>query len=215
MPLDDLITQDELLASLDKAVGDLTPSEVEKYDFSIKAASQAVRNHTGRSFELATGVVTSRTFQYDGSGFLDIDDALSVVTVTGQYGSTVRTLLGDEWLPKPFGGLPVYEWIEVAGGTWGIGSPAMGFERNYDALFNTMPGRPVLMAVEGNWGWDEIPYDVRQATIWTASALSEDPRPYQSESIEGYSRSRGPTVPTEVLPERALAALAPYERLKV
>lgn len=217
MALPDLIELSELLAALGVAPGDLEDQEIEKYEFALKAASQAVRNYTGRTFQLATGTATTRTFEYDGSGYLDIDDAVSVASLTGQYGSTERVLLGDEWNSQPFGAKPlgVYEWIRVAPNAWGIGSPEMGFTRNLDTLYDSLPVTPVLMVVMADWGWSEIPYDVKQALVWTASSLSEDPRPYQSESIEGYSRSRGPQVPTEVIPERALAALASYEKLKV
>jgi len=216
MAFPDLITADELLAALGKNPADLDYENIQRYEFAVKSTSAAIRNYTGRSFELATGIPTLRTFEYDGSGFLDINDAQSVVSVTGQDGVSSRTLLADEYTAQPIGSQwPVFEWIQVLGGVWGVGSPEMGFERNLDKLYSNFSGRPVLMEVSANWGWAEIPYDVRQAVVWVAAALSEDTSTYQSESIEGYSRSHGQMVPNQVITERAMAALAPYEKQKV
>lgn len=213
--LPNLLTEPELYAALGVVAADLSPGEVSKYAFAIKAASQAIRTYTGRSFELATGVPTPRTFQYDGSGFLEINDAQSVLSVTGVYGSVSRDLLGEEFLAQPYDGFPVYEWVQLMDGVWGVGSPEMGFKRNLDTLYDKLPVTPVLMTVTADWGWDEIPYDVRQAVIWTGTALSEDPNNYQSESIEGYSRSKGPFLPSEIIPQRGLAALDAYIKVKV
>lgn len=213
--LPDLLTSAELYAAAGVVVGDLTDAEVSKYTFAIKAASQAVRNYTGRTFEIATGALTARTFQYDGSGFLEINDCQSVLGVAGVYGSVSRDLLAEEFLAQPYDGQPVFEWLQLVEGVWGVGSPEMGFKRNLDKLYGTMPMSAVLMTVTANWGWSEIPYDVRQAVIWTATALSEDPNGYQSESIEGYSRSKGPFLPNEIIPQRGLAALDSYIKVKV
>lgn len=214
--LPDLLTKNELYAALDVTEADLSTSEVAKYDFALKAGSQAVRTYTGRTFEVATGVLSDRTFQYDGSGFLEINDAQSVASVTGAYGQSTRPLLSEEFLAQPYDGKPVFEWIQLMEGSWGVGSPEMGFKRNLDKLYDRGLVSPVLMTVSGDWGWDEVPADVQQAVIWTAAALSDDAsNSFQSESIEGYSRSRGPMVPTEIIPARGLAALDTYVKVKV
>jgi hypothetical protein len=78
----DLVTREHLLDALNKLEADLEPQELRKYDDSIRAASAAVRAYTDRDFTLnASGVATARTFEYDESGYTDINDAQSVTGV--------------------------------------------------------------------------------------------------------------------------------------
>lgn len=208
-----LATLDDYLAATGVAPGDVEPTEEDQITFALAAASQAVASHVGTKFELATGAFTPREFMYDGLGFIEIDDAVAVSTVEMiGHDNVARALTVDEeWWAQPFEG-PVKYYIEVAPG-YGIGSPEMGFKRNLDRI-GLRPWRPMKMRVTADWGWEEVPYSVRQAVIWTANAAVKNPGVYSQESIEGYSRSNRFMTP-DAIPERALALLVGFERIKV
>ena len=182
---------------------------------TIAAASDLVRNYTQRTFEVtAPGAVpTPRLFEYDGSGFLDIDDCQSIagITVSGGYtGSPTYTLTVDEWASYPLNS-PVKAWLRLPYNQWGVGiSPEMGFTYNLDTLWYKGSMRPNVVTVTGLWGWPVIPDDVQQAVAWVAISLDDSPHPYQSESIENYSRTLGSEAGSEAIPDRAKAALTPY-----
>ncbi len=185
-----------------------------KYANALEAASALVRGYAQRTFEVTEvgAVPTSRTFEYDGNGYLDIDDAHSIISVSiagGWVGSPSYSLSLDEWAAYPVSSA-VKAWIRLPQNYWGIGSPEMGFTRNMDQLWYKYPFKPSLVTVTATWGWDTIPADVQRATAWTAIELSDKPLPYQSESIANYSRTRGPNSEADAIPERAKAALAPY-----
>jgi hypothetical protein len=210
--LADLITPTLLYNALNVAPGDLSPQEVDKYAEAIAAASAAVRAWTDRNFEAATGTATTRTFEYDGSGVLEIDDCTSVTGVAVTVPNGVdRSLTPVEFSPRPFEG-PIFDYITMSP-SWGQISREMGFTRNLDRYEGPLGYQPTIK-VTATWGWPEIPADVRRAVIWTAVALVENPRPFISESIEGYSRTIGPA-PFDAIPQRAAALLAPYTKIKV
>src|SRR3954470_10229168 len=90
----------------------------------IKAASLAIRNFTGRDFVVGS-VSEQRTFEYDGSGYLDIDDCQSVASVALSFTLGPDQILDPtyQWRPKPFNA-PVhnlaYYYLEIAGAyPWG------------------------------------------------------------------------------------------------
>jgi hypothetical protein len=87
----------------------------------------------------------------------------------------------------------------------------MGFRRNVDVL--AAEGRlrqpAAVLSVDATWGWPIIPTDVKQAAIWTAMSIKDNPGPWLTESIEGYSRTIGRS-PSDAIPERAKMLLAPY-----
>lgn len=186
-----------------------------QYNAAIIAASELVRNYTSFRFDLADEFADPepRDYEYDGSGFLDIDEAWSVVSVSqhGNYDQAYTwTLSTYEWGAYPLN-KPVKYWLQLPQNFAGVGmSPEMGFAYNLDTLYYKYQERPNIVTVTALWGWPEIPEDVQQATIWTATAITETSKPYTSESIEGYSRTRGAADDGEALPERAKAALAPY-----
>lgn len=204
----DLITLDRFKVALGATGVDAV--EDSKRAQAIRGASAVVRSYAGRKFEVATGMYSDRSFDYDGSGIVDIDDALSVISVSINSGfATIRTLPVNEYTLQPMNGV-VTEWILMSANAYGIASPQMGFTWNadtYDGFFNS----PVIVTVTADWGYAQIPEDVQQATIWVAANILENPRPYISESIEGYARSVGPAQ-TDAIPERAKEILAPYQK---
>jgi len=182
---------------------------------ALAVASSMVRHYTGMLFETANPSVptSTRQFEYDGSGYMNIDECTvvnGVVTNSGYQGAQDITLTVDEWAAYPLN-LPVKTWLRLPEGYVGRGiSPEMGFTYNLDTIGVRSYVKPVIVTVDAVWGWPEIPYDVQQATIWTALAVAEGPQPYTQESIENYSRTKGPGADLEAIPDRAQAALAPY-----
>lgn len=181
---------------------------------AITHASDAIRAYTDRDFG-TTAVTATRRYEYDGSGMLDIDDASSVTKVEMIYDWATYEIPTTEWRAQPYGeGVYTYIFIPAR---WGIGSPAMGFNRNADVL--AAEGRLgtllTLADVTGSFGWPVVPGDVKQATVWTTAGIRENPGNFiASQAIEGYSRGYTPS-PVTAIPERAKDMLAPYMRMRV
>jgi hypothetical protein len=185
--------------------------------------SAAIRSFTERDFG-SPNVTEQRTFDYDGSGFLDIDDASVITAVTLAYlYSAEITLSSDEWIARPNrrDDSPVFYYIAMpayVGGTFG--SPEMGFERNLDVYARERAGlvMPSMVKVDGTWGWPTIPGDVKMAAIWTMQEWISRPsgEALSSEAIEGWSRAwggRGNAAAAAALPSRSLDILAAYTKL--
>lgn len=212
---DDLITLDRLLDALNRLPADMEPQEIEKYEAAIRSASAAIRAYTSRDFTVNnSGVATARTFEYDESGYIDIDDAISVnsVTVVFPNGGFPQTLQTTQWQAYPYNG-PVYDNILVYTPAYYAGAREMGFTYNLDRYEGPV-GPPPSVEVTAVWGWPAIPEDVQQATVWTSAAFAEDARQVTSESIEGFSRSMNVLAPT-ALPLRARDLLDQYRRMNV
>jgi hypothetical protein len=180
----------------------------------IPAASRAVRNYAGRSFALSNGVTTDRSFLYDGSGILDIDDCASVTAVATDAGVPGQTYPLDAtgFTAMPFEG-EVFYWL-VLYGFPSSPSPAMGFTHNLDTM--DWPAQPPVVTVTADWGWPSIPPDVKLATAWTVEEVVNSPEGGPvSESIESFSRSwsspGGTGVPILAIPNRARDLLAAYQ----
>jgi hypothetical protein len=213
----DLITLDRLLDALNKVLVDLEPQEVDKYNGAIKSASAAVRAYTDRDFTLNTSAVASpRNFEYDDSGFIDIDDAQSVtaVQIVFPYGGAPVALTTTQWARYPQSSRhPVFDSLLIYSPMFYGMSREMGFTYNLDRFEGPM-GPPPTVAVTGVWGWPEIPEDVQQATVWTAAAFAEDARQVTSESIDSFSRSMNVVQPSAI-PLRARELLDEYRRIVV
>lgn len=211
----DLITLDRLLDALNKLPIDMEAQEIEKYEAAIRSASAAVRAYTDRDFTLnASGIATARSFEYDDSGYIDIDDAQTVtgVTVTFPFGGFPITLTTNQWQALPFNG-PIKDSVVLYSATFYAQSREMGFTYNLDRYEGPIAPPPVL-EVTAVWGWTAIPEDVQQAVVWTSAAFAEDARQVTSESIEGFARSMNVLAPT-ALPLRARDLLDEYRRVVV
>ena len=214
----DLITRDEL-----KSILGIDPTDTRKdaqYDEVIPLASQAIRTFTGRDFATAT-VTESRNFEYDGSGFLDIDDAADITTVEFIVPHAANLALdSDQWYAAPprRDDSPVYDYIVLVSPSGS--NPYMGFERNLDVLYEEgrLPGVTRTAVVTGTWGWPEVPGDVKLAAAWTIKSWTDTPEGddnLSAEAIEGFSRSWGNrTAATTALaiPNRARDLLAAYQK---
>lgn len=210
----DLITLEELKIALGYSETEaLRDAKLEK---AISAASNAVRRFADRSFGLPL-VKATRTYEYDSSGFLDIDDAGVVISVNFVFGGLETPITTFYWRAEPQEG-PPYTYLRIP--HWaGVYSPEMGFTYNLDVIARDKgwPGLIPQVKVEAEWGWPEVPEDVRQATIWTAAKFAEKPDQLVSETIEHYSytsqaRTGGPL---PAVPSPAQDLLAAYVRFQI
>lgn len=194
---------------------------------AISYASSAVLSFTERDF--GTPLVTEdRTFAYDGTGYVDIDDAQTVNTVTLVVPNVQDYLLDSyQWLAGPprRDNSQVYYYVELYAG-WGIGpaSPEMGFERNLDVLAaeGRWVGQRPTVKVNATWGWPSIPDDVKVAVAWTLNDWMARPsgEGVVAEAIVDYSRSYGNRqsgIGSTLLavPNRARDLLAQYAKINV
>jgi hypothetical protein len=216
----DLINLSEAKTGLGIPTGDT--SQDDSLSQLLPMVSQAIRNETERDF--GTPLVTeTRTFEYDGSGFLDIDDASAITAVSLValgYPSLVLDPALGAWraMPQRRDDAPVYWYISIYGGV-GI-SPEMGFKQNLDRFYaeGGFGYVPTLMEVTGTWGWPVVPQDVKLAAIWTLQSWSgsSGQEGLTSESIESYSRSwAGSNAFDGALgvPNRAKDLLATYQKI--
>ncbi len=181
----------------------------------IPAASATVRKYTDRKFEVASGPPgTERFFQYDGSGFLDIDDCTNITQVATDVGvpGDSYALAVEQWTPQPADPSEPYYYILLHTGPFRSFSPEMGFERNLDKY--EPGGRPVVIGVTAQWGWASIPKDVKLATAWMVQDTVDKPGGdnLSAEAIEGFSRAWAGSFQALALPNRARDLLANYQR---
>lgn len=214
----DLLTRDELKTILGV---DITDSRKDaQYDQVIPLASQAIRTFTGRDFG-SDEITEARNFEYDGSGFLDIDDATDITQVEFIVPHSTNIVLDDDqWYPAPprRDDSPVYDWI-ILTSPGGV-NPYMGFERNADLLFEEgrLPSVTRTAVVTGTWGWPDVPGDVKLATAWTINSWTTAPEGddnLSAEAIEGFSRSWGNRVggtTALAIPNRSRDLLAAYQK---
>lgn len=191
----DLITLSELKAALN-----IDPTDDRRdstYTTMIPWASDAVRAFTERDFG-SPSVTEVRTFQYDGSGYLDIDDASAITQVAFSIPNTADLVLDPElWYaaPQRRDDAPIYYYIVFTVNGYSLGSPEMGFVRNLDVL--AAEGRLVQYTrtakVTGTWGWPDIPSLVKLAMVWTLVdwTTNSAAEGLTAEAIAGFSRSWG------------------------
>lgn len=212
----DLISLAEFKTAVDVDVTD-TRHDLQ-YSQAISNASRAILNYTGRDFGTAT-TTEERVFDYDGSGYLDIDDAASVSQVSvATFGFPDYVLTPDQWMAMPFrrDDSPVFYYLVIPGG-WQSMSPAMGFTRNLDVMASEgrLVAAPDMVKVTATWGWPLVPEDVQQAVIWTVQEWTSRPKGEQltGESIASYSRSWGGRTgdaTAQAIPNKARDLLAQY-----
>lgn len=191
----------------------------------IPAASRAVRSYTGRTFELASGAVSDREFQYDESGILDVDDCTAITHIETDAGVVGNTypLDSSQWTAMPQDDSAVFYYVIFHGGPYFGGSPEMGFKSNFDQYPYAAFIKP-LVRVTATWGWDAIPEDVKLATAFTTAEFLGSPSSggqsegLTSEAIEGFSRAWGNRSGAQIalaVPNRARDLLVSYQRFNV
>lgn len=212
-----LITRSEY-----KALVGMNPTNTTKdtqIDALIPAASRAIQSYTDRKFE-SLGGSTARTFQYDGSGLMDIDDCTAVVDVYTDGGFSGGPVIDLD--PQEYTALPYRETADddphyyLAFNWFPQGySGEMGFRRNLDTL--DISQGSILVTVTATWGWASVPDDVKLACAWTIQDSLNTPsnNDLRSEAIEGFSRGWGLSSANSnlALPARARDLLNNYVRV--
>lgn len=208
-----LLTLDEY-----KSLVGLDPANT-KNDAQINAllgpVSRAVRSYADRTFEISQSPASARTFLYDGSGVLEVDDFTSLASVTTDTGVSGLSyaLTEDQYTLMPQDSAdPVFYWIIFHGGPRAPNGE-MGFERNLDRM--EIAPKNATVTVTATWGWPAVPSDVKLAAAWAIQDAIKTPQGPTSEAIEGYSRSWGQAgqgFPVMALPNRSRDLLAAYQR---
>lgn len=214
----DLITLSRFKASLPSVKNpDLPDPKDTQYSAAISAASALIRSYTGMEFSVVSdnATPTSRDFEYDGSGWLDIGEAQSITDIAehgNYYGAIPYSLNQYQWTAYPLN-TPVKRWIRMPMTAYGM-SPQMGFTFNLDQLWDKYADiSPSIVSVTARWGWPSIPADVQQAVVWTAQyMLDSGGGEYQSQTIASYSRTKAyaSVIADDPIPAKARAALMPY-----
>lgn len=215
--LGNLVTLEEAKAAMGTNITDTRKDAV--LSALIPAVSTVIRNYTERDFG-AVSINETRMFDYDGSGYLDIDDAAAINTVVLKIPQgTDLTLDPDAWYPAPprRDDAPVFYYLVING--YVGASPEMGFVRNTDVLYaeGRWPQYTKTVAVTATWGWPTIPEDVKLAAVWTIQDWMSKPanEGLTGESIESYSRNWAKTpggAPAVAIPNRARDILAAYQK---
>lgn len=211
MAAGDLITRTEYVTGIGEAVGDVTVPQAAQIDQAITFVSDFLRDYLDRRIGIDT-VTETRTYEYDGSGYLDIDDAVDITSVAFSHGTIDTPLDGTQWRAQP-SGADIFTYLVLPTEAGGF-SPEMGFERNLDVVWRE--GRflslPSLVKVTATFGWPDVPGPVKQATILTVqSFISEDPE-FQGETTFGYSYNRRQQQVQSAISDRAKDLLEPYVR---
>lgn len=216
------------LSELKTARGETGTANDTQYTWFLAVASTLFRNFTQR--DLASAIVTEdRTFLYDGSGYLDIDDAATINTVKVLVPNGNDLVLDStyQWIAMPprRDDSPVYTYLILpgVGATPGF-SPQMGFTRNLDVYYadrGGVPQYPPTIKVNAVWGWPTVPMDIKQAAVWTINDWldrDDEGSDLTSEAIAGYARSwaRGSEdIPAGLaIPGRARDVLAFYSKIE-
>lgn len=217
----DILTLDEY-----KALSNITNTTRDvQYAALLPGVNKAILGYTGRDFG-APQVTEERTYAYDFSGMLDIDDASAITQVSGVVPNASDYVLPPEsWVASPQrrDDAEVYWYISFPALALGF-SPAMGFMRNLDLLYSEgrLDPQYAQMKVTATWGWPVVPDDVKVAAKWTlddwVARRPETAAP--AESIESYSRgSLGVSNLSEAvawgIPMRARDLLSPYTKINV
>ena len=190
---------------------------------ALEAASQAILNYTDRDFGNAAEDDEDRVYQYNGRGLLEIDDAsiINSVTFASQLLPNAQWRAGFEG-PSHVG---MYDYVELP--TFSSLSGEMGFMYNLDAFLTQGAGvRTINVTVNADWGWPDVPEDVKRGLLWTAASFQSDittlpAGALTARSVAEVSESyavqaaiqRQTTDGEEALPTRARGILAPYKRM--
>lgn len=221
----DLVTLEEYK----EAIKETSSANDDRHADAIAAASVALLNYADRDFG-APRVTETRSFLYDGSGVLQIDDAEAVTSVT--LSPALAPLAAPAWRARKEGpdSVVVYSWLELPEVDLRSRSSsmgAMGFTQNLDRLLSA-GGLPELsVSVAGTWGWPAVPADIQQAVIWTAHYFEQNtPSAGQaggvaSKSVAEVAESYFSDVQSqqapepEALPSAARAIVDSYRRVAV
>jgi hypothetical protein len=227
------------LSDYKAAIGETDAGQDGFHQLALDTANQIVLNWTDRDFDTPnTSPISDKTYSYDGSTVLNIDDCTTVSAVTFQGSST--PINSNAWRARsegPVAASSVYDWLQLPVIDWDrdlTSMGAMGFTYNLDQFIlqgglAPVPGFPgtIDVTVTAVWGWPQPPpKDVQRATIITAqnvealSPSSGQPGSLASKSVAETAESffaaqaaaEGAQISQEPVPPTAQAILAPYQR---
>lgn len=199
-----------------KARRELTEASVERDEAltaALDAAEDTVLQYTGRDFTTAQAIET-KTYVYDGSGILETDDFVEATAVSIE-GTTLSDL---NFVAGPREGQTFY-WIDFTAVP--RPSPAMGFTRNLDVLFERDAGRNTRqytrVSVTAKFGWPGgAPGSVKQAVAWLVDEFAKpegNQGDVQAEAIANLSYVYQRISEERTLPPRVATLLDPYRRI--
>lgn len=203
------------LAAVKTFLGILDTTQDAKLTASITAASVAIRSYTGRDF--AAPIVTgTKTYAYDRSGWLDIDDCFNITAVSMDgsllTNNSTYTAGPDRGFTTPDGG-SIYNWLELI--PWIGMSPEMGFTRNLDMLWlygGSFQNQYSAVAVTADFGWPVVPADVAQAAMIAATSFAAAANDlYNHIAISSYAVTKDPGT-GQALSAQVKDLLSPYRR---
>jgi hypothetical protein len=122
---------------------------------ALKPAEHVIQRAINRDI-LSDPVTETRKFRYEGP-IVNIDDAVKITAVKIDSAALVED---EHWIAEPYDREQPFYWLDFGPYSGRAPSPEMGFERNLDIL-NRRPFRWVEVTAE--WGWKEIPEDLRLA----------------------------------------------------
>lgn len=203
------------LAKYKVAIGETSAANDSLHTEAIEDASAAVINYTNRDFGI-DDPASERTYRYDGSGFLEIDDAATVTQV--KLEDTV--IPAAQWEAKKEGpdNFNVYSYLELPPFDPSLFSGEMGFTYNLDVYLQRAVLQEIDVKVTADWGFTPVPDDVQRATIYIAVAMEQSSRQgsgvLASESIAEVARAYLTTdaIVAEPFPRAAALLLDSYRR---
>lgn len=184
----------------------------EAIEAALASAEDAVLQYTGRDFSIEP-MLNTKAYMYDGSGILETDDFVNLVTVSAEGTAFAATNV----VPGPREGATFY-WLDFTGVP--RQSPAMGFTRNLDTIFARSEGRGrryVEVHVTAEYGWPGgAPASVKQAVTWLVDEFFKKEGTQgdvQAEAIANLSYVYQRISEQNQLPPRVITLLDPYRRL--
>lgn len=185
----------------------------EAIEAALESAEDAVLQYTGRDFNTAQAV-ESKTYTYDGSGILETDDFVDLESISVEG----RGLTDLNYEAGPREG-QTYYWLDFTAVP--RQSPAMGFTRNLDTIFERECGRRgrqyVRIEVKAKFGWPGgAPAGVKQAVTWLVDEFRKSEGTQgdvQAEAIANLSYVYQRISEENSLPARVITLLDPYRRI--
>lgn len=187
-----------------------SPERDEATEAALAAAEDAVLQHTGRDFTQPAGAET-RSYVYDGSGILEVDDFTNATAVTIDGASQI-----GGWTAGPREGATFY-WIDFGGVR--RESPEMGFSRNLDTIAPRTGRYRSTVNLTAEFGWPAAaPPSIKQAVTWLTDEMRKstgNQGDVQAEGIADLNYVYQRISESTSMPARVLALLEPFRRISL
>lgn len=221
MPLSDQALAD--VASVRRWIGDAEVDE-DLVEDGVNGVSQSILRWTGRQFAPEVGV--TKRFVYDGEGILDLtstelriaDPVVTplVVTAYSDLPASEQLVLVDaavdsegDYRLEPRQGTSegTYLWL-VLPRLQPRSSSTTGYQPSGD-------DKLVEISVEGDWGADQVPPDVKLACIEEVARLLRNPEGVQDRAVGPFVTREAEDASSFGLSRRCRERLRPFKRTNV